>query len=318
MADLNYIDIGIINNMPDAALQTTERQFLSLIEKAAGRTPVRVQFYALPGVERSDSARRHIANYESVESLWDRSLDGIIVTGAEPRAANLKLEPYWPALAKLVDWAKNNTTSAIWSCLAAHAAVLHLAGVQRRLLTEKRFGVYTCTVARDHALMAGVPAEFAMPHSRWNDLDERALKSAGYSILMRSVGADVFVKHGRSLFLFIQGHPEYEAETLMLEYRRDVRQFLAGESESYPNLPYDYVHAEAQAELTAFRERALTHRSESMMREFPKISPMTNTWQPGAVHIYRNWFAYLAQHKNRKPALVAKENYYSLETDDTP
>jgi homoserine O-succinyltransferase/O-acetyltransferase len=315
MADLNYIDIGIINNMPDAALQATERQFLSLIEQAAAKTQVRVQFYALPGVARSDPARRHIANYKSVESLWDSSLDGIIVTGAEPRAANLKREPYWPALAKLVDWAKSNTASAIWSCLAAHAAVLHLDGVQRRLLTQKRFGVYNCAVARDHVLMAGVPAELAMPHSRWNDLDERDLKSAGYSILMRSVGADVFVKHGRSLFLFLQGHPEYEAETLMLEYRRDVRQFLAGESEAYPNLPYGYIHAEAQAKLTAFRERAVTHRFESMMREFPKISAMTNTWQFGAVHIYRNWFAYLAQHKNRKPALVAN---YPLEADDTP
>jgi homoserine O-succinyltransferase len=301
MADLNHIDIGIINNMPDAALQTTERQFFSLIEESAGETTVRVQFYALPGFVRSDSARRHIANYKSIENLWDRSLDGIIVTGTEPRAANLKREPFWPALAKLVDWAETNTSSAIWSCLAAHAAVLHLDDVHRKRLTEKRFGVYDCVAAGDHALTAGIPAKFPMPHSRWNDLDEENLKSAGYSILTRSVDAvDAFIKHKRSLFLFIQSHPEYETETLMLEYRRDVRQFLAGESDAYPNLPCGYLDAEAREELMEFRERALAHRSGSLMAKFPVASAMTNTWHSAAVQIYRNWFAYLAQHKNRK------------------
>lgn len=295
MADLNYIDIGIINNMPDAALEATERQFLSLIEESARETQVRVQFYALPGFVHSDSARRHIAKYKSVEHLWDRSLDGIIVTGAEPRVANLKGEPFWPALAKLVDWAETNTSSAIWSCLAAHAAVLHLDNVQRKRLTQKRFGVYDCVVAGEHELTSGMPAKFTMPHSRWNDLEEQNLKSVGYSILTHSAdGVDTFIKQGRSLFLFIQGHPEYETETLMLEYRRDVRQFLAGESEAYPNLPCGYVGTEAKAELVGFRKRAIAQRSESLMAEFPMVSAMTNTWRSAAVRIYRNWFAYLA------------------------
>lgn len=296
MEDSNYIDIGIVNNMPDGALKATERQFLSLFEESACHIPVRVQFYALPGVVRSDSARRHIAKYKSVENLWDCPLDGLIVTGAEPRAASLKGEPFWPALTKLVDWAERNTSSAIWSCLSAHAAVLHLDDVGRERRSEKRFGVYDCVVAGEHALTAGMPAKFTVPHSRWNDLNEQTLKSAGYSILTRSVdeGVDAFIKHGRSLFLFIQGHPEYETGTLMLEYRRDVRRFLTGESNAYPNLPSGYLDAEAKDELIEFRSRAVALRSESLMEEFPMVSAMTNTWHPAAVQIYRNWFAYLA------------------------
>lgn len=301
MQDMNSIDIGIVNNMPDAALQATERQFLSLIEDSAGGTAVRVQFYALPGVLRSDEGRRHIAHYHSVEDLWNRSLDAIIVTGTEPRARDLRREPYWPALARLVDWAEHHTASAIWSCLAAHAAVLHLDDVHRCPLAQKRFGVYDCSIASDHALMSGAPEQFQMPHSRWNNLGEQELNCAGYSILTRSLsGIDAFIKHRQSLFLFFQGHPEYEAETLMLEYRRDVRRFLSGESESYPNLPHGYFDAEATAALTAFQDHAAGHRSETLMPNFPIISKPPNTWRSGSVHIYRNWFAYLAEQKNRK------------------
>ena len=71
--------------------------------------------------------------------LADR-LDGLIVTGTEPRAPLLQEEPYWPTLTKVVDWAEEHTVSTIWSCLAAHAAVLHLDSVQRRPLRKKHQG----------------------------------------------------------------------------------------------------------------------------------------------------------------------------------
>jgi homoserine O-succinyltransferase len=309
MSDVNAIDIGIVNNMADAAVKATERQFLSLIEDSAGDTIVRIQFYALPGVARSSSMRRHIAQYKSVDDLWSRSLDGIIVTGAEPRAEELKKETYWHALAKLVDWAENNTASAIWSCLAAHAAVLHLDGVHRRRLTQKRVGVYDCTVAGDHAMITGMPAHIKMPHSRWNDLDEQDLNSTGYSILIRSNGGvDAFIKQRRSLFLFFQCHPEYEAETLLLEYRRDARRFLTTETPIYPALPYGYFNAAASAELTGFQERAIAHRSQSLMKRFPVIPALANTWRSAAIGIYRNWFAYLARQKSQKPFAFVFEN----------
>src|ERR1041384_7997627 len=134
------VDIGVINNMPDGALRPTERQFLSLLDSAADGLSVRLTFYALPDVPRSDSGRLHISSsYSSIESLWDRHPDGLIVTGAEPRTPNLTDEPYWTSLTRVVEWAEQNTYSAIWSCLAAHAAILHTDGIKRRRLDDKRF-----------------------------------------------------------------------------------------------------------------------------------------------------------------------------------
>src|SRR6266436_1534435 len=97
------IAIGIVNNMPDAALQATERQFIGLLAAAAGQLPVRLRLFALPGVPRGEAAQRHIAsNYAAIEDLWSAGLDGLIVTGTEPRGA-LTAEPYWPAFTRLVD-----------------------------------------------------------------------------------------------------------------------------------------------------------------------------------------------------------------------
>src|ERR1035438_1993207 len=65
------IDIGLLNNMPDAALQSTERQFLTLMDSAAaGDIAVRLSLYALPDVPRSESGRRHFNNfYSGIENL---------------------------------------------------------------------------------------------------------------------------------------------------------------------------------------------------------------------------------------------------------
>ena len=66
--------------------------------------------------------------------MWDTRLDGLIVTGTEPKSKNLDDEPYWAALPQVIDWAREHTHSTIWSCLAAHAAVLHTDGIERRPL----------------------------------------------------------------------------------------------------------------------------------------------------------------------------------------
>ena len=65
-------------------------------------------------------------------------MDALIITGAEPRAeAICDEEPYWPALTRLIDWAEIGTISTLFSCLAAHAAVLHLDGIKRRPLPQE-------------------------------------------------------------------------------------------------------------------------------------------------------------------------------------
>src|ERR1700677_2795274 len=90
------LTIGLINNMPDSALEATERQFTSLLDSASDGISICLRLYALPGVPRGGQGAAHIAkSYADVEEMWDAQLDGLIVTGREPLAANLADEPYW-------------------------------------------------------------------------------------------------------------------------------------------------------------------------------------------------------------------------------
>lgn len=291
--------IGLINNMPDSALEETEGQFCRLLSAAAGPGVVRLRLSYLPEVPRSSVARRVLdERYWPLDDLLSGPLDALIVTGTEPRANSLRDEPYWKRLVEVLTWAGAHTVSSIWSCLAAHAAVLHLDGVERRRLPQKLCGVFSHVVA-EHPLTAGLATPLATPESRWNDLPPAALAAAGYTLLSQSpeTGADAFVKQGRSLLVFFQGHPEYEDRTLLKEYQRDVRRFLAGVLARYPALPAGYLPAEALAPLRAFEAAAVADRNAVRIEDFPYADVATRVadrWSAAAVKIYANWLSLVA------------------------
>ena len=306
----NCLTIGLVNNMPDAACEATERQFLDLLRAAAGNAIVQVKLFSIADVPHAEQARQELgARYRDIAALWDTPLDGLIVTGTEPKAANLQDEPYWAALTKLIDWARGNTASTIWSCLAAHAAVLHADGIGRAPLDEKLSGVFECEAVADDALFADLDSRLRVPHSRLNDLPEPALRAAGYRVLSRSAtaGVDAFVKDNddASLFVCFQGHPEYDGDLLLREYRRDVGRYLRGERSTYPDAPQHYFNGAAKFLADDFRTRAIGERRGELLGDFP-MEPLAgaidNTWRDGAVGLYRNWIKYLKVRKpDRKP-----------------
>jgi homoserine O-succinyltransferase/O-acetyltransferase len=305
------ITIGLINNMPDAALRSTELQFRAVLASAAQNLSIDLRLYMLPERPRSEASRaRLVQGYEDLSDLWPSSVDGLIVTGAEPQALSLQQEPYWHTLTKIIEWAGDHTASTIWSCLAAHAAVLYLDGVERRPLDKKLFGVFKCVKTMNHNFVAGLPTNWYTPHSRYNELPEVALASCGYEILSRSrlAGADMFVKHQRrSLFLFVQGHPEYDAEALFREYRRDVKRFLVGKRDCYPELPRGCFQEQTAAALSALRRRARQRRDVVLLSSFPAL-PQANpipVWRLPAISIYASWLSYLAEQKSGKPWLTS-------------
>lgn len=295
--------IALVNNMPDAALADTEEQFLALLRSAAGEQPVRLARHYLPSVPRSPETRERLAReYFGLTELFDRGYDGVIVTGAEPVQPDLRSEPYWPELTAVMDWAADNTHSAVWSCLAAHAAVLHLSGIRRQPLAAKRIGVFAERVAAQHPLTRGAQSVIQIPHSRWNELAQPELATEGYQVLTHSpsAGTGMFVAmRGDSLFVHLQGHPEYQAETLFKEYRRDVRRFLHGQRPDYPSLPRNYFDVESERALEAFRRRALAQADPALMSGFPDdtvAARLRRPWASDAVLLYRNWLDYLAVH----------------------
>ncbi|WP_051133953.1 homoserine O-succinyltransferase [Methylocystis sp. ATCC 49242] len=297
----DVIEVALVNNMPDQALPATQRQFSSLVQLGARGRRVQWRCYALPGVERSETARRYLErSHEDIGALYRRGAHALIVTGAEPRAARLDEEPYWPDLQCLVDWARENTLSTIWSCLAAHAAVLHLDGIERRRASKKISGVYTFkTTAQDWIHDPGAP-EITVAHSRYNDVVREELEDRGYHIASHSeeVGVDVFWRREPSLFLFLQGHPEYDADTLLKEYRRDVLRFLSGRRDDYPCEPENFFAPETSEKLSALRAAVMNGLEDDAEKRLTQILSMEKcraAWSDDATRLYRRWLKAVAR-----------------------
>ena len=306
----DYIRIALINNMPDSALEDTEIQFYELLDKSVGDIPVSIKLFSLPELPRSDVGQRHLNNfYFDINDLLNDRFDGVIMTGTEPRQPNLRDEPYWAVLAKVLDWAETNTASTVLSCLAAHAGVLHSDGIPRHRLGDKQFGVFEYKKVRDHALTAGGENTMRIPHSRWNEVRADALNSCGYEVLVQSAqaGVDLFVKKKRnSLFVHFQGHPEYGTRTLLKEYRRDIKRFVRGEREIYPNMPQGYFDAAATKLLSDFRDKVTTNRREELLVEFLETAVakgLQETWQSSAASVYKTWLQYLVSRKAEASSL---------------
>ena len=298
------LSVALINNMPDPALEDTEIQFFELLDIASGDVPVFLKLYSLTGIPRTDRGERHLNSfYWGMDDLWNNRFDGVIMTGTEPRRPELREEPYWPVLTQVLDWAERNTASTVLSCLAAHAGVLHSDGIRRHALGDKQFGVFDFARNSDHQLTAGTSETVRFPHSRWNEVRGDELTGAGYQVLTESAegGVDSFVKKKkRSLFVHFQGHPEYSAQTLLKEYRRDIKRFLRGERETYPSMPKGYFDSSTAGLLNVFREAAITERDEGAMDLFPEaavVGTLQNTWHSSASTVYRNWLHYVMARK---------------------
>ena len=300
------LQIALVNNMPSQAIDATKAQFAKLLRAGAGKVPFRLRCYTFSSMPRGEMARREIArSHENIEALYARGADALIVTGSEPRADRLESEPYWGDFARLVDWARFHTTSALWSCLAAHGAVLRLDGVRRRRAREKISGVFACEVDANDWATRGAGGSILVPHSRYNGLSRSDLVERGYRISSWSgdVEVDCFWRREPSLFLFTQGHPEYNADTLSREFRRDALRFLNGESDCFPAPPRNYFSNEAQAALDALRQSVDSldrKRLARMLGQIVESDAPSPTWADDAERLYRNWLELVAFEKIRE------------------
>ena len=227
--DIRELHIGLLNMMPDKALAATERQFFRLV----GQSNQIAQFYVHPftidGLTRSEEGQAHIDQYyQSFDEIKEQGLDALIITGANVVGRELSVQPFWQPLEDIVNWAYDNVTSILCSCLATHAVCQFRYGLHRRALPEKRWGVYSHTVTdRYHPLVRGVNNRFDVPHSRFNQIDAIQFLEAELNILVASDEAGVHLAASEDgfRFIFFQGHPEYDVISLLKEYKREVGRF---------------------------------------------------------------------------------------------
>ena len=104
------VELGILNNMPDAALERTEQQFFALLTAAAQDLLVRVRFFSLSTMRRDAFGHEHFKRnaYAPAVEIPARNLDALIVTGTEPRAPYLRMEPYWSELTDVLGSAERD------------------------------------------------------------------------------------------------------------------------------------------------------------------------------------------------------------------
>jgi homoserine O-succinyltransferase len=295
--DDSTIEIALVNNMPSSAFDATEQQFVTLLKAAAhelGGTAVRLSRYGIEGLERSAEVQGRIAReYSHIELLYATRPDGLIVTGTEPRALDLRSEPYWGALAELIAWAKDAVASAVVSCLAAHAAALLFDGIERETLPAKCSGVFVQDVVSGHPLTMDLGKKVHMPHSRLNDLPSASFQAGGYTNLIESpeMNWTVAVKEqGSCTFVLVQGHPEYSTTSLLREYRRDLQRYARGERRDLPAIPVGYLDGESERLLQDFETRVLA--AAGLVSEFPfdlVAQRLVNTWQGSGTRLYANW-----------------------------
>jgi len=142
--DIRELHIGLLNMMPDATLQATERQFMRLVGDCNQIVQFYVHPFTLPAIKRSAKAQAWVDNYyEDFEQIKQLGLDALIISGANPQASALEKESFWPQLTEVIDWATENVTSTLCACLATHAVVKYLYDIERQPLESKRWGVFT-------------------------------------------------------------------------------------------------------------------------------------------------------------------------------
>ena len=304
--DIRELHIGLLNMMPDAALAATERQFFRLVGESNSIAQFYMHPFTLSELPRSDKGRAHVEEYyETFEQIKEQGLDALIITGANVTGPELSEEPFWEPLIEVIDWAYENVTSTLCSCLATHAVLEFRYKQKRRPLGYKRWGVYYHHVTnRNHPLVNGVNTKFDVPHSRYNQIDHAQFEEAGLHILAESKEADVHLAVSEDQFrlVFFQGHPEYDIISLLKEYKREVKRFINDECADYPPFPDNYFSLQSQASLNEYKDQVINAKTnKSSAPDFPEnilIQKLDNTWHDTAEAILNNWIGQVYQLTN--------------------
>ena len=301
--DIRELHIGLLNMMPDSALEATERQFFRLVGESNQIAQFYVHPFSLKELKRNKEGQAHVDQYyKTFDQIKKEGLDALIITGANVTGPELSEQPFWDPLIEIIDWACENVTSTLCSCLATHAVLQFRYKQKRKPLPAKRWGVYKHNVVNQyHPLISGVNTRFNVPHSRFNEIFKHQFEAAKLRILVESSVAGVHLATSSDGFriVFFQGHPEYDAISLLKEYKREVGRFIEGEIEDYPPIPENYLRLRSEAILDEYREAVLLHKKTGKaLPQFPEqliLPTLDNTWHDSAEAVINNWIGKVYQ-----------------------
>jgi len=294
----NELHIGLLNLMPDAALEATERQFIRLLA-SDNQTLVHVYPTTVDAESRSDYSKKYIhAHYNSIKDFMRRDYDGLIISGANPSQVDMTQESFWDPLIEVIEWAEQNTNSILCSCLATHALMKAKFNINRTLRKAKSWGVFPHRILHpDHPLMENITDGFNGPHSHYYDISIEEIEETNLKILAVNDRAGFFLlaTQESDLILF-QGHPEYDDKSLLKEYEREIKNYLSAQRLDYPEVPENYFSDLTVSRLDEEKKNILDNKEFNSF-DSSALEDIDLSWIETGNTLYKNWLSLLSKRK---------------------
>lgn len=220
--DIRPLQILLLNLMPTKV--DTETQ----LARVLGNTPLQIELELIAPqshVSKNTSQAHMLAFYKSFDEVRRRTFDGLIITGAPVELMDFEEVDYWQELCEIMEWSKTHVHSTLHICWGAQAGLYYHYGIPKRQLPQKLFGVFLHTVEDpNYILFRGFDDQFWVPHSRNTTVDRADIEAVPeLKILAASPEAGVYaVKTDQGRQVFLMGHAEYDRDTLLKEYTRDL------------------------------------------------------------------------------------------------
>lgn len=260
--DIRPLRVLILNLMPTKI--ATETQLM----RKLSNTPLQIQVDLLrtKSHEATHVSAGHLETfYRTFEDIENEHYDGLIITGAPVELMEFEEVDYWDELCRIMDWSSTHVHSTLHICWGAQAGLYYHYGIQKYRLPKKASGVFEHRLLKPRSpLVRGFDDRFYAVHSRNTDVrieDVEAVDDLEVVAVSDEVGLYI-VKSVDSRRFFVFGHPEYDTDTLKLEYERDVKRGID------PEIPTNYFPDDD-----------------------PTRTPL-NTWRSQAQLLYTNWLNY--------------------------
>lgn len=260
--DIRPLHVLILNLMPTKIATETQ------IMRKLSNTPLQIEVELLRTQShnaKNVSAQHLETFYRTFKDIEHEHFDGLIITGAPVEQLDFQDVDYWPELERIMDWSTTNVHSTLHICWGAQAGLYHHYGIDKHELPVKLSGVYKHRlIKKSSPLVRGFDDVFYAVHSRYTGVDIADVEAnPDLEIVAVSDEAGLYiVKSADSRRFFVFGHPEYDADTLKLEYERDMAKGIN------PQIPVNYFP-----------------------NDDPTQEPL-NTWCSQAQLLYTNWLNY--------------------------
>ena len=263
--DIRPMRILLLNLMPKKI--ETEIQ----IARVLSHSPLQIDLTLMTTASYtpSNTSQLHLKSfYKTLDQIRGEYFDGLVVTGAPVERMAFEDVDYWPELCDVFAWADRNVFRRFHICWGAQAALFRRFGIPKHDMGDKLSGVFEQQVlVPANRMLGGFPAAFPCPVSRYTTIRREDIEAedrlellavsdeSGPGVAVDRVTGDVYSFN----------HPEYDADTLLNEYRRDT------EAEPDAKVPANYFPGDD-----------------------PAKTPI-NAWRPYGYLLFGNWLSEVYQ-----------------------